>query len=64
MIQVTLRVYELTWSVVGVVFIGGWAIFGLFGGPRWLLIALLAYMPLVPAAVAILLRRKEKSQAG
>jgi hypothetical protein len=64
MIHVTPRAYQLTWSVVGFVFIAGWAIFGLFGGPRWLLIGLLAYVPVVPAAVAIVVRRQEPPSGG
>jgi hypothetical protein len=55
-VRVSARVYQTVWSVVGVVFIVGWAMFGVFGGPKWLLIALLAYMPVVPAIVALLVR--------
>jgi hypothetical protein len=58
MFRTTDRVHQTVWAIVGVVFVAGWAVFGLFGGPKWLLAGLLVYIPVVPVLVAVLLRRK------
>jgi hypothetical protein len=58
MFRTTDRVHRTVWAIVGVVFVVGWAFFGLFGGPKWLLVSLLVYIPVVPVLVAALLPRK------